>query len=105
MTTTTDKRELAFRENHGVSVSLFWDAVGDSLTLEVYDEGNDEILHLRGLVGPARGRAGAGDERTSEPGPRLGANAHGRPAARRAHACGQASAGVPACGKSPPSST
>jgi hypothetical protein len=44
MTTTTDKRELAFRENHGVSVSLFWNAVGDSLTLEVHDEGNDDFF-------------------------------------------------------------
>jgi hypothetical protein len=46
MTASTDKRELAYRSNHGVSVSLFWDAVGDTLTLEVYDEGNEDYFEL-----------------------------------------------------------
>jgi hypothetical protein len=43
-TTTTTKRELAFRVNDGINVSLFWTEVGDILTLEVYDERGDEFF-------------------------------------------------------------
>jgi hypothetical protein len=41
--TTTTKRELAFRANDGLNVSLFWTKVGDTLTVEVYDERRDEF--------------------------------------------------------------
>jgi len=40
------KRELAHRASNGVSVWLFWTAVGDILTLEVYDERSDEVFEL-----------------------------------------------------------
>jgi len=43
---TTVRRELAHRVSNGVSVSLFWDSVGDILTLEVYDESCDEYFEL-----------------------------------------------------------
>jgi hypothetical protein len=40
----TVRRELAHRVDNGISVSLFWDAVGDTLTLVVYDEGTDDYF-------------------------------------------------------------
>lgn len=43
MSHMTTKRELAFRVNDGLNVSLFWTKVGDSLTLEVYDDRRDEF--------------------------------------------------------------
>ena len=46
MAATTIRRELAQRVTNGISVSLYWDAVGDSLTLEVYDEANDDYFEL-----------------------------------------------------------
>jgi hypothetical protein len=42
----TSRRELAHRMNNGISVSLFWEAVGDTLVLEVYDEARDEYFEL-----------------------------------------------------------
>ena len=44
MSATSHKRELAYRVNDGISVSLFWTAVGEILTLEVYDERSGEFL-------------------------------------------------------------
>jgi hypothetical protein len=35
MSHTTTRRELAFRVNDGLNVSLFWTNVGDILTVEV----------------------------------------------------------------------
>jgi hypothetical protein len=32
--------------NNGISVSLYWDAVGDMLTLEVWNEGEGEYFEL-----------------------------------------------------------
>jgi len=46
MSATTVRRELAHRVSKGVSVSLFWDSVGDRLALEVYDETTDEHFEL-----------------------------------------------------------
>jgi hypothetical protein len=46
MSATTVRRELAHRASNGVSVSLFWDKVGDQLALEVYDETTDEFFTL-----------------------------------------------------------
>jgi hypothetical protein len=43
MSQTTTKRELALRLNDGIHVSLFWNTIGDVLTLEVYDERCDEL--------------------------------------------------------------
>jgi hypothetical protein len=43
MSHTTTRRELAFRVNDGLNVSLFWTNVGDVLTVEVYDERRDEF--------------------------------------------------------------
>jgi hypothetical protein len=40
------RRELAHRLTNGVEVSLFWDAVGDTLTLEVRDEAANEYFQL-----------------------------------------------------------
>jgi hypothetical protein len=51
--TTTTKRELAFRVNDGINVSLFWTKVGDILTLEVYDERGDQFYECE----VPRGRA------------------------------------------------
>ena len=47
MATSTDKRrELAHRFDHGIHVSLFWDAVGDTLSLEVYDAKAEEYFEI-----------------------------------------------------------
>jgi hypothetical protein len=40
------KRELAHRVNDGVSVSLFWESVGDSILIEVYDERGGDYFEL-----------------------------------------------------------
>ena len=40
------RRELAQRTSNGVTVSLYWDSVGDFLSLEVYDEAQDEYFEL-----------------------------------------------------------
>jgi hypothetical protein len=45
-TTTFKRRELAHRVNNGIEVSLYWDKVGDTLTLEVYDAKLDEYFEL-----------------------------------------------------------
>ena len=45
-TTTFKRRELAHRANNGIEVSLFWEKVGDVLTLEVYDAKTDEFFEL-----------------------------------------------------------
>jgi hypothetical protein len=44
MSATTERRELAYRVTDGINVSLLWTAVGDRLTLEVYDERTGEFL-------------------------------------------------------------
>jgi hypothetical protein len=46
MSSTTIRRELAQRTTNGVSVSLFWETVGNTLSLEVYDEAADEFFQL-----------------------------------------------------------
>jgi hypothetical protein len=46
MSGSTVRRELAHRVSNGVSVSLYWDSVGDTLSLEVYDETCDEYFEL-----------------------------------------------------------
>jgi hypothetical protein len=47
MTTTPIKRrELAHRSSNGIDVSLYWDKVGDTLSLEVYDAKSDEVFEL-----------------------------------------------------------
>jgi hypothetical protein len=43
----TNRRELAHRASNGIDVSLFWDEVGDALTLEVDDAKGDEYFELR----------------------------------------------------------
>jgi hypothetical protein len=43
---TFKRRELAHRVRDGVEVSLFWDHVGDTLTLEVYDTRSDEYFEV-----------------------------------------------------------
>jgi hypothetical protein len=45
-TATHKRRELAHRASNGIEVSLFWDKVGDTLTLEVYDAKTDEYFEL-----------------------------------------------------------
>ena len=40
------RRELAHRVNNCISVSLFWDTVGDLLTLEVHNECDAEHFEL-----------------------------------------------------------
>ena len=45
-TTTFKRRELAHRVNNGIEVGLYWDKVGDTLTLEVYDAKLDEYFEL-----------------------------------------------------------
>lgn len=42
----THKRELAHRASDGVSVSLFWESVGDSILIEVYDERGGDYFEL-----------------------------------------------------------
>jgi hypothetical protein len=46
ITTTITRRELAHRASNGIDVSLFWDKVGDTLTLEIYDSKTDEFFQL-----------------------------------------------------------
>jgi hypothetical protein len=46
MSVTTTKRELAHRASNGVSVSLYWEKVGNTLSLEVYDERSEEFFQL-----------------------------------------------------------
>ena len=45
-TTAHTNRELAHRVNGGIEVSLFWDKVGDVLSLEVYDAKTEEHFAL-----------------------------------------------------------
>jgi len=40
------RRELAHRSNDGIDVWLYWDRVGDALTLELYDAKDDELFAL-----------------------------------------------------------
>lgn len=42
--TTATRRELAHRRSNGIDVSLFWDKVGDLLSLEVYDVKSNEFF-------------------------------------------------------------
>jgi len=46
MSDSSNRRELAHRASNGVSVSLFWEKVGDTLSLEVFDESNDEFFQI-----------------------------------------------------------
>lgn len=46
MATATVRKELAHRSNNGVNVSLFWDSVGDTLLLEVYDSATDDYFEV-----------------------------------------------------------
>ena len=46
MAATTTRRELAHRAGDGIDVWLFWDKVGDVLTLELYDAKDDELFAL-----------------------------------------------------------
>jgi hypothetical protein len=46
MSANTVRKELAHRCTDGVNVWLFWDSVGDTLTLEVYDGRTDEFFCL-----------------------------------------------------------
>ena len=41
-TTAIIRRELAHRVNDGIEVSLFWEKVGDVLSLELYDGKTEE---------------------------------------------------------------
>ena len=43
-TLTFTRRELAHRAGNGIEVSLFWDKVGDTLSLEVYDAKYDQLF-------------------------------------------------------------
>jgi hypothetical protein len=40
------KRELAYRENDGLAVSLLWDPADDALTVTVLDEHSGEALEV-----------------------------------------------------------
>jgi hypothetical protein len=40
------RRELAHRVNNGIEVWLYWERVGDTLTVEVYDLKLDEYFEL-----------------------------------------------------------
>ena len=51
--TTAERRELAHRAGDGIDVSLYWDSVGDTLTLEVHDAKTDELF----VLGVRRDRA------------------------------------------------
>jgi hypothetical protein len=44
--TTFTRRELAHRTSDGIEVSLYWDKVGDTLTLEVYDAKLEEYFEI-----------------------------------------------------------
>ena len=41
---TTTRMELAYRANDGIEVWLYWEKVGDQLTLELYDAKDDEFF-------------------------------------------------------------
>jgi hypothetical protein len=41
------KRELAYRENDGLAVSLLWDPADDALTVTVVDGQTGEALEIR----------------------------------------------------------
>jgi hypothetical protein len=43
---TDTRRELAHRANDGIEVWLYWETVGDTLTLELYDAKDDEFFAL-----------------------------------------------------------
>jgi hypothetical protein len=45
-TTTYKRRELAYRLSDGIEVALYWDTVGDTLSLEVYDAKTDEFFEI-----------------------------------------------------------
>jgi hypothetical protein len=45
-TTTYKRRELAHRLSDGIEVALYWDTVGDTLSLEVYDARTDEFYEI-----------------------------------------------------------
>jgi hypothetical protein len=44
--TTMRKRELAYRENDGLAVSLLWDPADDALTVTVLDGQTGETLEI-----------------------------------------------------------
>ena len=46
MAATTTRRELAHRSNDGIDVWLYWEKVGDVLTLELHDAKDDEYFAL-----------------------------------------------------------
>jgi hypothetical protein len=46
MSESTIRRELAHRSSNGVSVWLYWEKVGDTLSLEVYDERSEEFFQV-----------------------------------------------------------
>jgi hypothetical protein len=46
VTTNTSRRELAFRSNEGLEVTLFWSEPGDELTVTVFDSRSDELVEL-----------------------------------------------------------
>ena len=43
---TTTRHELAHRANDGIEVWLYWERVGDTLTLELYDARDEEYFQL-----------------------------------------------------------
>jgi hypothetical protein len=43
---STDRRELAHRASNGIDVWLYWEIVGDTLSLEVYDSKDDEYYEI-----------------------------------------------------------
>ena len=45
-TTTSKRRELAYRCSNGIEVWLYWEKVGDMLTLEVYDSTSETYFEL-----------------------------------------------------------
>ena len=46
MSESTIRRELAHRSTNGVSVWLYWEKVGDTLSLEVYDDASEEFFQV-----------------------------------------------------------
>ena len=45
--TATIRRELAHRSSNGIQVWLYWEQVGDELTVEVLDEDADEFFAIQ----------------------------------------------------------
>ena len=45
-TTSKTRRELAHRVSNGIEVWLYWERVGDTLTLEVYDAKCEEYFEV-----------------------------------------------------------